>query len=689
MTRLLIFLTLTTVTATSVALPSEEPSEEPVEEIVVTADFNEPEEMTLAESVSVLTADVISARGAQHLEDIIGAVPNLNFASGTGRTRFFQIRGIGERSQFADPVTPSVGVLVDHIDLSGAATAATLLDVEQVEVLRGPQGTRYGANGLAGLIQIKTHDATENPLARVSATHGSYGQQAATAILNGAISNHVNARIALGKFDSDGFTNNAFLGRNDVNYRDETTLRTKFAVTLSDIHEMDIALSHVDVDNGYDAFSLDNTRITLSDQPGRDRQQTDTLSIDSRWHFPTLDLRVIAAVSRSDLEYAYDEDWTYVGIHEEGYSSTDTYLRQRDNGSIEVRLQSPGADDSSWVAGLYVLDSGEDLTRLYTYLPAPFTSAYDFTSAAAFGRRTTSLGERTEIVTGIRIERRSVEYRDSDGIAFEPDHTMWGGQLALNYQISPSTLLYASLARGYKAGGFNTDGSLDARLREFDPEYLWEWEAGIKTFLAENRVRLRSTLFYDIRRDQQVKSSIVTRRDDDSTEFVDFLGNAAEGTNLGVEVQIDWYASEQIRLFANVGLLSAEFDEFINEFGQDLSGRDQAQAPSWTASFGVDIERGPIFGTLTFDGKDEFYFSDRHDLRSEHYLIANLRAGYQHDHWRLTFWARNLNDEDIHVRGFGSFGNDPRKGWIVEPYLQFGEPRVFGLTFDYLLEGAP
>ncbi|MBR9796121.1 MAG: Plug domain-containing protein, partial [Gammaproteobacteria bacterium] len=103
-------------------------------------------------SATVLTEHTQSRRGAAHLEDVITLAPNVAASSGASRSRFFQIRGIGERSQFVEPVNPSVGILLDGIDLSGAGGALTLFDVRQVEVLRGPQGTLMGANALAGLI---------------------------------------------------------------------------------------------------------------------------------------------------------------------------------------------------------------------------------------------------------------------------------------------------------------------------------------------------------------------------------------------------------------------------------------------------------------------------------------------------------------------------------------------------------
>ena len=285
---------------------------------------------------------------------------------------------------------------------------------------------------------------------------------------------------------------------------------------------------------------------------------------------------------------------------------------------------------------------------------------------------------------GLRIENRDTEYSDSEGIAFSPDESLYGGRLALQW-LREDYMVYASLARGYKAGGFNTDGSLDIDLREFDSEFLWEVETGIKGRLLSGQFGYRAALFYDIRRDQQVKSSIVRGRGDGTTEFIDFVGNAAEGTNRGIELEADWRVTEGFTLTAAIGLLDTEFDEFINEFGDDLSGRAQAHAPKYMYTLAANFVRSAWFANLSVDGKDDFYFSDRHNVRSTGQTLLNARLGYDGGAWAVSIWGRNLTDEDYTIRGFGSFGNDPRKNYIVEPYVQFGEPRIIGATFDYSL----
>ncbi len=124
-----------------------------IEEIVVTGEFRSDPLDALPSSVSVATAAQIASLQAQHLEQVLALMPNVNVASGASRARYFQIRGIGETGQFIAPLNPSVGTIIDHVDFSGIATVSTLYDVRQVEVFRGPQGTLYGANALAGLDQ--------------------------------------------------------------------------------------------------------------------------------------------------------------------------------------------------------------------------------------------------------------------------------------------------------------------------------------------------------------------------------------------------------------------------------------------------------------------------------------------------------------------------------------------------------
>ena len=664
-----------------------------IEEVKVVADFRGNEAESLATSLSIVDADTIKQSGARHFDELVSSLPNVNSAGGTSRARFFQIRGIGERSQFSSPLNPSVGFIVDNVDFSGAGSVGTLMDVSQVEIFRGPQGTRYGANALAGLIYVKTNDPTQDQTLDINLSAGEYDHRSLGIVANQPLSDNSAIRIAIEKHESDGFYENAFLNSDDNNARDELTARIKLAT--NDVVGWDIVASAsvVDVDNGYDVFSLDNVRSTFSDEPGKDSQKSNSLSLEGTKEFSSATVTLLGSVSDSELEYSYDEDWTFTGFDPIGYTSFDQYLRDKSISSVEARLISNESsrllgDTTDWLVGVYLLEQREDLTRNYTFLAGPFSSNYNFETSALFFQLDSELSERWDFAWGARWERRSTDYDNSDGFEVSPSESLWGGRLALKYELAQGTMTYLSLARGYKAGGFNTDGTLPTNLREFDSETLIEWELGIKSRLLDNRLSLTGAIFFDQRRDQQVKSSFVRPRPDGSTEFVDFLGNAAEGTNRGIEASALWLISDRFSVDASIAVLDAEFDKFINEFGDDLSGRDQAQAPGSSYQVGLHWQEGPWRANLSFLGKDDFYFSDRHSLKSKDQNLVNANLTYGTSRYSINLWGRNLGDRDYTVRGFGSFGNDPRNGYQTEPYVQFGEPRVIGITTEFRIGGA-
>lgn len=226
-----------------------------LEEVVVTAEFRPSTLQTLAASVSVLNAELAEGRGAQHLEELIAIAPNVNFSSGSSRARYYQIRGIGERSQFAEPINPSVGFIIDEIDFSGIGTAGTLFDVDNVEVLRGPQGTLYGANALAGLIKVNTQAPDDESGLKLQTQVADYDTWSVGVAGNiNLIEDQLLARIAVQQYESNGFIENTFLNRDDTNGRDELTARVRLQWQPSETVLFDTSFQHIDIDNGYDAF---------------------------------------------------------------------------------------------------------------------------------------------------------------------------------------------------------------------------------------------------------------------------------------------------------------------------------------------------------------------------------------------------------------------------------------------------
>ena len=665
-----------------------------IEEILVTAEFRSTSVVRTPASVSVVELGDLKGRAVQHLEDVLAQVPNVNFAGGSSRARFYQIRGIGERGQFEEPMNASVGLLVDGVDFSGIGTAAVLHDVSQVEVLRGPQGTIYGANALAGLMSIRTNDPTPEFEGGLSLDAGNYDALGLGLTLSGPLGESLGGRLAMRRYQDDGFYENTHL-KSDTNDRDELSVRGRLDWAVAERLDLGVTLGHVDIQNGYDAFSLDNDRHTRSDQPGQDAQKSTYGAITADWLInDALALEGAVGHATSEIDYGYDEDWTYVGFHPWEYSSTDRYERDRDTTTLDLRLLSGEAgrlfaDSTSWVVGVYALNQEVDLTRTYTYLPAPFESSFEIDRVALYGEITSELSERARLTLGLRGERHESTYDDSEGVQFDPSDDLWGGRLIFEWDLNEQSLLYASVTRGYKAGGFNPSSSLDEDLREFDPEVLWNYELGLKGRWFEDRLTGRFSLFTMDRKDVQIGTSTSRERPDGSTEFIQYTSNAAEGTNRGLEMELNWAVTERIEVFGSLGLLDTEFNDFVNSSGEDLDGEEQAHAPRYQFFIGAEY-RSPIgfYARLELEGKDEFYFSDSRrfserpdDLVSDAYELWNASIGYERERWDIRLWGRNLADEEYAIRGF-YFPNDPRDFYTERGWFQYGDPRRYGVTLN-------
>jgi len=681
-----------------------------VETITVTSDFRQQSLQNAPTSMSVLTDIEIKQRSAKHLEELIAVSPNVNFASGSQRARYYQIRGIGERSQFQEPINPSVGVIIDEVDFTGIGSVASLFDVKQAEIFRGPQGTRFGANAIAGMINITTNEPTEDFEGSVQLGVGNYNTYDMGVALSGPATDSVKYRLAVNQSNSDGYIENVHLQREDTNNRDELTIRGKLAIEASNDLTIDLAGYYFDFDNGYDAYSLDNTRETYSDEPGFDQQQTAAFSAKLNYQgFESATILAIVSNADSDLAYGYDEDWAYVGISDPDvienpdyayweYTSTDHYYREKAVLTTELRAISNQGQEifngsTAWVAGIFYKQDDEDLLRQYTYAAGDFTSTNESKSIAIYGQLDSQLAEKWSLISGLRIENRTADYNNSDLFNDSIDDRMLGGKLVLSYQQSQDSLWYASINRGYKAGGNNTDGTLPDDLRTFEPEYLMNYELGYKVSLLNNNAYIRSSVFYMDRTDMQVKSSTTIVREDGSAEFISYLGNATSGSNYGAEIESAWTINDYVNIYGSLGLLNTEFDEFIDKDGNSLTGEEQAHAPNYQFNVGINYQpTDEWLFNISVDGKDEFYFSDtryydgqpipEEDITSEAVVLLNASISYLQDNWQLKVWGRNLANEEYANRGF-YFGNDPRDGYAPKQYTQLSEPLVFGASLDY------
>jgi outer membrane receptor protein involved in Fe transport len=669
-----------------------------LEEIIVTADYRERAAADLPAVISILDRQTINEAAVQHFEELIQLVPNLNWSGDGHRAKYFQIRGVGELAQYQGAPNPSVGFIVDDIDFSGIGTIATLFDIDHIEVLRGPQGTRYGANALAGLIYMQSTDPGDSFEGRVQLTAGDDDALGGGIALGGPIGEKgAGYRLSAHHFQSNGFRTNPYLGRDDTNGRDETSLRGRFVWSAGDNWSFKLTGMYSDVDDGYDAFAIDNSLTVLSDKPGKDAQQSVGASFNIDWDGSSrFRITSISSIAKSEIDFSFDADWgnddAWAPVLYDFVSLND---RERTSLNREIRIISKEngrvfGGSTDWLLGFYINRLDEDLATINQgeYFDPGFNfadslddrldSEFEATSAAVFGQLEFNVSDAGRLSIGMRFERREVDYSDTNGLNLKPSENMVGGEIAYKHKFSDDITGFATLSRGYKGGGFNL-GFVPPGRREFDQESMWNLETGIRASLADDRLIVGGSLFYNIREDQQVETSFQLNPNDPAS-FVFFTDNAAKGKTVGLEANVRWQQSDALELFANVGLLNAEFDEFVTP-QVDASGRDQAHAPNYTFALGgVYRHDTGWFARVDISGKDRFYFDVSHNQVSKPYSVTNARLGYEADTWTAQLWLRNAFDERFAVRGF-FFGNEPP---LFPPtlYIRQGDPRQLGVTFE-------
>ncbi|MEZ0209510.1 MAG: TonB-dependent receptor [Methylophilus sp.] len=659
-------------------------------EVVVSADFRPSTAEKTAVSLTEIDKETIESRGAQHLEEVLNLAPNVNLSSGASRGQFFQIRGMGATSQFSAPLNPSVGLVIDGVDFSRTGGAATLFDIDSIEILRGPQGTKFGTNGLAGTINMRSKAPTKEFSLRAESGLAEYNTRNFGVAVGGTlVEDKLLGRASIYSHKSDGYMTNDFLNRDNTQNQDELTFRGKLRLLASDDFTVDLGYTHLNIDNGYDAFTLDNSRNSLSDHPGQDKQLTNAFALNTNWQVSdAVIVQSNATYLKSDIVYSYDADWGYVGQFNPAlgpYVGFERFDRHRENYSFELRALSDKAgrifnDTTDWTVGLYFLDQDEKFKQNSDFgiFGATLRNGnYDTQNTSIYSQLDTHLTNKLTLTTGARIEYFKARYGDSDALKIGQNEGLFGGKIGLNYQANQDHFIYSTLSRGYKSGGVNNNAALPSNRLAFDTEYNVSLELGVKSSWFDKRLKTALAAFYTDRQNAQVENSIAN-----GVQFLEFTGNASSATHQGLEASADWFVTDNLRLLGSLGLLDATFDKHsVN--GVSYDGRQVAHAPKYTFNLGSEYYVNDVW-TLraNVEGKDGFYFSDSNNSKSSAYAIVNANADYKHGHYKVRLWVRNLFDKDYATRGF-FFGNNPANGYTEEKYVQFAEPRVAGVTVSY------
>ncbi|MBT4100523.1 MAG: TonB-dependent receptor [Gemmatimonadetes bacterium] len=672
-------------------------------EVIVQAGLTRQRLSDITSSVHVVEAAQL--QNHQHLQDLTDGLANVHWAAGTSRPRYFQIRGIGERSQYAGEGPPSfaVGFVVDDVELSGLGSTAMLFDMDQVEIHRGPQSTVFGPDAMAGLISMQS-SAPGRLGPQIQASVGGDGLVELGVAADVPLTPRLSARLSYGGQQANGFRDNAYLGTDDSNGREEQTLRAKFHFDAGKGRELTTTVFHSRANNGYDAWAPDNNADfrTYSDRPGRDEQETSAIS--ARWHWPlssTMQFVSITAASTTDVEYSYDGDWgndEFWAAAPYGFDSTiegytydffDRTLRQRQTLTHEMRLLSDRVPrlGGEGVVGVYAKQlREEDAATGYLFGgdAGVLDSEFDVGNLAVYSQWQRSVAPGLRLLVNLRADRHGTDYDGAtdaapERVRFSTNGWLGGGRVALN-QATRMGHLFVALSRGYRPGGVNQHPRLSAHNRPYHAETLWNAESGLH--VATERGAASLTLFHARRHDQQVELS--SQQDPgDPNSFVLLTANAGAGWNAGAELEASYRMARGLTLRTTAGWLLTHTDSYSFENAQGerltLGDREAAHAPSYTTRIGLDYEhRTGLLARVTLSATDGFFYSDSHNNEAATHQLLYASVGYQTSAWTVSLWGRNLLDERYTTRGF-SFVLEP-PAYNEKLYVTHGDPRQIGVT---------
>ena len=653
--------------------------------------------------------------GDIHFDDVINKVPNLNYAGGTSRSRFYQIRGIGERSQYAGEGGPNyyIATVVDDIDLSGIGMPIFLDDIQQIEVYQGPQSFSYGHNAMAGLINIKTKDPDIISDNNFKMTIGN------DELFQNSYYHHykplLNDKLFINLFvynaKQNGFMYNDYLNEYKNN-KNENLQKLKLVYKESNAFKSKITLIKSNLNNGYDMWSPNNnTDTTYSNQPGKDSQELIAMSFKNQLNFNNLSVVQISNILKSDMEHSYDSDWGNddfwsndpYNVEYWSYEYYQNELRERSMNSHELRFIYNFNNNIKNASGLYVKNLKEEDNATGWILggeDVALNARFNNTNQAIYNELKYSYKDIT-LTTNIRIEKVNLKYNsthyheeyidydyynpiyDTTYVNTKYKDTLNGSKLSFLYAVDKTKNIYLTLSNGFKSGGVNQNPRLSDNNRLFKPEFNQNIDLGYK--FRNNNTLLNINAFYMNRKDLQV--SLSSQQDNNNpNSFYFYTSNASDGFNYGLSLSFKTVSEQDFETYVNLGYLKTQINSYtyltdestITEF----STREAAHAPSYSISWGFTKHYGPVSIGGDVQAKDKFYFSDSHDMQSDAYSLANIHIDYMiNSNLEISFWSKNIFNTKYAVRGF-FFGVEP-PNYEDKLYLSYGEPFTIGMTLNY------
>ena len=678
MLNALLIATLTLNGATGINPDSSANKNVPLDEIVVT-DFKQNKRNLTSTAVSTINVQQLHNQQIVNLKELTAVMPNFYMPDyGSYANTPVYIRGIGTKSKGS-----AVGFYVDGIPhFESSAFNIDLSDIAAVNVFRGPQGTLYGRNTIAGIINVYTHNPLDYQRTRIKVAYGRYNDFIAQASNYAKISEKFGISTAASYHHNDGMFTNHFLNEKaDKLNEGEGRIGFYWRPTTNWLLHLNSTLTYSE-QNGYPYAPYDIVKDELL-PISYNRNSTYRRLISSTGLNAQYENNHISFNSQTSFQFikshqGLDQDFTPQDVYFVDNSYHQNMLSQ------ELTLKSNDKGRYQWIVGLFgmLLHSNQfaetsyftrDFSTPTTYKnPTAGYAIYHQSSyniwrgmSATVGLRfdyehakTTYNQDKTTLSTGVTTHAKdfvsSASFRQ-----FTPKFT-------LQYLTNKNNLYYISITRGYKPGGFNTIFKTDAE-RTYDPEYSWNYEVGTRLKFLNGRLTAEADLFYIDWRHMQTTYTV--------PGVGNVIANAGHTDSKGFELSLAYHPIKSLQLNLNYGYTHARYLEYKKSAREDFSGNRLPMVPNHTLSLNGTYTIMPAgwFDKIIFNtgltGLGRIYWADDNIVRQNFYATLNAKVSLTKGIFTWEIWGKNLTATDYMAYGFkASQGN----------YAQRGKPLTFG-----------
>lgn len=647
----------------------------------------------LPASATMMPTRIIENYQIGSLTDVSGLVPNFFMPDyGSKLTSPVYIRGIGTRIN-----TPSVGLYVDNIPyFEKSAFNFDFFDLERIEVLRGPQGTLYGRNTMGGLINIFTSDPTDERHTSLRFSYGNFSQVNTTFLHNQPISKDLSLILNFNQLHNGGFYTNAF-NNEVVDKLNSYSGRFKMLYTPGERLRIQVNVKFETSDQGgypYAIYNKETQRANPINYNHKSLYQRNLLSsgLNVEYFGKGYRLRAVTSHQYMDDYQDIDQDFTPAKLY---------FVEQWQNQKMlaqEVSIQSYEKERYEWLFGVFgfhqTLDKKVDITydtdfQVMQKLPGEMVminSHDNANSGLAFFHQSTLKFGNLSVISGVRFdyEKATLDYnqiRTLMGSSTQLQDVQSSlesfevlPKVAVQYNIANYITPYATIAKGYNAGGFNSTFEREED-RSFDPEQSWNYELGLKARFLQNRLFSNLAFFAIDWENQQIYQPVPSGRGS-------MLKNAGKSKSRGFELEIKAVPFTNFETWATLGYNKAEFVEYIRSATLDYSGNFLPYVPGFTTSLGanysINVDRKIVESIniyAVYQGFGKHYWHEDNTAWQDFYGLLNSRLTITRKNMELALWGKNLLDETYNSFYFTALNN---------AYAQVGKPASMGMSLKFM-----